>query len=181
MEQWHDVKGFEGIYKVSSLGRIKSLTRTITYKNGAKHLTKGKMLKPIMDSYGYYRATLYKNGHAYQRLVHRIVADEFVSNPNNYSDINHKNEMRTDNRSENLEWCTKKYNNNYGRHNDHLSLAKCKSIYQLDSDHNIIAKWKSINEAVQGLKLPKASHCNISACLHGRIQHAYGYTWRFAE
>lgn len=181
MEEWRDIKNFEGIYQVSNLGRIKSMTRVITYSNGVKHLTKGKVIKPILDTYGYYRITLYKNGKAYQRLWHRVVAEAFVPNPNNFSEINHKNEVRTDNRVENLEWCTKGYNNNYGNHNSNLSLSKRKSIYQIDDSNNVIKKWNSINEALEGLGLPQNNHGNISACLHGRIKHAYGYRWEFVN
>ena len=107
-ELWKPVKGYEGLYEVSSLGRVRN--------------NKNKILKQFQFQNGYYGITLHKNGVQKTLLVHRLVAETLLQNPDNLSYINHKNEDKTDNRVENLEWCTQKYNCNYGSHN--LKLSK---------------------------------------------------------
>ena len=115
MEIWKDIPGYEGLYKVSNLGRIKSLGNGKTRKENILRLTK--------DKYGYLYITLSENGKLKKFKVHRLVAMAFIPNPNNYTQINHKDENRSNNRVENLEWCTQKYNNNYGNHSKNISNA----------------------------------------------------------
>ena len=102
MEIWKDIEGYEGLYEVSNLGNVKSLNKR-----------KGRILKPIKDHFGYLRVNLYNSEYKIHK-VHRLVAEAFIPNPNNYPIINHKDEDKTNNRVENLEWCDHKYNNNYG-------------------------------------------------------------------
>lgn len=107
-EVWKPIVGFEGIYEVSNYGRIKSLPR--------EKRTKGQILKPYLNRYGYHVVSLRKEakGKTYCLKVHRIVAQAFIENPNNYPYINHKDENKTNNNAENLEWCTPYYNTHYG-------------------------------------------------------------------
>ena len=113
MEEWRDIKGYEGAYQVSSYGRIRSLDRIVERKTGNyKH--KGRILKQNDDTHGYLKVNLTKHDKKKTFKVHRLVAQAFIPNPNNYTVINHKDENKTNNKVENLEWCTSKYNNNYG-------------------------------------------------------------------
>lgn len=113
-EQWKDIKGYEGLYEVSNLGNVRSLDRTV--KRGQGYTIKeGRVLTPFYEEKkGYYQVVLAKDGKAKTYRVHRLVAVAFLENPNNYTDVNHKDEVKTNNNVDNLEWCTRKYNNNYG-------------------------------------------------------------------
>ena len=112
-EEWRDIKGYEGKYQVSSLGRVKSL--------GNNKSKKEKILKPGKNKLDYLYVILCKNGESKGFLVHRLVAEAFVNNPNEYKCVNHKDENKTNNCVDNLEWCTHKYNNTYGTRLERVS------------------------------------------------------------
>ena len=103
IEQWKEIGGYEGLYKISSFGRIFSLRQ-------------GKILKPRLHPRGYVIIDLYKDKVRRTAKVHRLVANAFIENKDEYDQINHIDENKTNNRAENLEWCDSKYNNNYGKH-----------------------------------------------------------------
>lgn len=111
------IRGWEGYYEVDNIGNIYSLDRVITVRDGErvyqKHI-KGKTTKGSLRSNGYRSAYLSKGDIGCTVYVHRIVAEAFVPNPNGYSIVNHINENKSDNRAENLEWCTQQYNLTYG-------------------------------------------------------------------
>ena len=109
-EIWKDIKGYEKLYQVSNLGNV----RRIKFINNRTQKDKIKMLKLIKDKKGYLKINLWKNNKSKMFLVHRIVAETFILNPNNLPQVNHKDENKSNNCVENLEWCSKKYNNNYG-------------------------------------------------------------------
>lgn len=109
-EIWKDIIGFEGLYMVSNLGRIKSNERYINARNGSQRLSKEKVLKEIKDKLGYCRVGLHNNREFNSYTVHRLVAKAFIDNPENKNQINHKNGNPSDNRVDNLEWCTAKEN-----------------------------------------------------------------------
>ena len=113
MEEWKDVVGYEGLYEVSNLGRIRSIDRKVRYKDSYRTV-KGVYIKQISEIYGHLIVKLCKEGKKKQYYVHRLVAQAFIPNPNNLPCINHKNEIPYDNRVDNLEWCTVLYNNTYG-------------------------------------------------------------------
>lgn len=119
-EVWRDINGFDGLYQVSSLGRVKSLEKVIKYDNGEKHLGE-RLLSFETDKHGYYRTLLRKRGKGYHQLVHRLVCKAFVGNPNNSPEVNHINGIKNDNRAENLEWCTRSENEQHAYNN---GLAK---------------------------------------------------------
>ena len=102
-EVWKDVKDYEGLYQISDKGRVKSLW-----------FGKEKILKPGRDTCGYLQVNLSKNGEKKTYQVHRLVAKSFLPNPDNLSEVNHKDENKENNIVENLEFCDRKYNINYG-------------------------------------------------------------------
>ena len=111
-EIWKDIKGYEGSYQVSNLGRVKSLNY---HREGIE-----KILK-IDGSTQYKTVMLYRDGGGTRFLLHRLVASAFIPNPNNYPVVNHIDEDKSNNRVDNLEWCTQQYNVNYGTGLDRLS------------------------------------------------------------
>lgn len=128
-EIWKDIKGYKGYYQVSNLGRVKSLDRYSIDRRGGKHFLKGIILTPYLCK-GYLRICLHVNGKQKQLAVHRLVAEAFIPNPNNYPQINHKDENKTNNTVDNLEWCTAKYNNNYGTRLERIKAANIREGYK---------------------------------------------------
>ena len=109
MEEWKYIEGYEGLYQVSNYGRVRSLF--YRKKNQVQLLKLRKVTK------GYLQVALWKNRKRKDFMVHKLVAEAFIPNPNNYPQINHKDEDKTNNCVENLEWCTNEYNHNYGTRN----------------------------------------------------------------
>ena len=105
-EVWNPIKGYEGRYEISNLGKIMSLNYRKTKK--------AKLLTPIVDRSGYYNVVLSCNGKTKRCLYHRLVAEAFIPNEMNYLEVNHKNENNGDNSVDNLEWCTRDYNMRHG-------------------------------------------------------------------
>ena len=116
-EIWKPKKDYEGLYEVSNLGRVKSLG------NGKSINSKEGILKPGKIKQGYLQVTLCKNRKQKRFLVHRLVAEAFLPNPENLPFINHKDEDKTNNSVDNLEYCTREYNNNYGTRNERVAKA----------------------------------------------------------
>lgn len=115
MENWKDIKGYEGFYQVSDLGRVKSLERDVYFPNGIiiRHMEE-KILVPNIDKQGYAYVSLCLNGKRKSIKVHRLVAMAFLPNPENKPQVNHIDEVKTNNAVDNLEWCNAQYNINYG-------------------------------------------------------------------
>ena len=106
-EEWRDIRGYEGKYQVSNLGRIKSLKDSHgNYRE--------KILKFKLEVSGYLQVHLYLENKVKAFKIHRLVAEAFIPNPNNLPEVNHKDENKENNRVDNLEWCDRKYNINYG-------------------------------------------------------------------
>lgn len=164
-EIWKDITGFVGLYKVSSLGNVQSLNYNRTGNI--------KQLKPVPNKKGYLQVLLC-NGKIRRRVfVHRIVAIEFIPNDKQLSEVNHINEIKTDNRAINLEWCDTLYNNNYGTRNKRLS----KAINQLTLSGELINTFEGIREAerITGIK-----NQSISQCCKGKYKTAGGYIWEYS-
>lgn len=113
-EIWKDIPRYIGYYQASNLGKIKSIERNGTKKGG-------RILKPVLAKNGYLVMTLRANGIKRVEKVHRLIAETFLSNSNNLPQVNHKDENKENNYVDNLEWCTQKYNINYGNRNKKVS------------------------------------------------------------
>ena len=111
-EIWKPIEGYEGLYEVSSYGRIKSLERYRS-NNGGIQLIKERIMKPL-DYNGYKNVVLWKNGSKKKEYVHRLVAKAFLPNPDNLKEVNHRDENPSNNMVENIEWCDHQYNMIYG-------------------------------------------------------------------
>lgn len=164
-EVWKPIKGYEELYKISSFGRVRSLNR---------QGTKGNILKSDLRKDGYLQVHLVKKGKMKNFLVHRLVAQAFISNPNNLPEVNHINEIKSNCQVENLEWCSKKYNMNYGNRPYRNALK----VQQLDKENNIIATFNSIREAG---RINNTNQSHITKCCKGQLKTAGGYIWRYAN
>lgn len=166
MERWADIKGYEGLYQVSDLGRVCRLSH-------------GKRkIRRFGSSHGYYVVSLCKEGKTHGYSVHRLVATAFVPNPDNLPQINHKDECKTNNVALNLEWCDATYNNNYGGHPERVSVTKSIDVLQCDLDGNVVKKWRGVSRASRELGICRTS---ISFCLTGRYRTAGGFIWKYAS
>ena len=128
-EIWRPIEGYEGLYEVSNTGQIRSLDMYLKCKGKSYRLQKGKVLSPSKNTDGYLQVGLCCNGKYKKCLVHRLVAQVFLPNPDNLPEVNHLDEDKTNNRVENLEWCDRKYNLNYGSRQDKVRESKLKSGY----------------------------------------------------
>lgn len=175
-EIWKDVVGYEGLYQVSSYGRIKSLDRTVTNGN-VSYCKKGRLLSFSNNGTGYLFVNLSKNGNKKREYVHRIVAKMFIENPNNLSQINHIDENKSNNAVWNLEWCNSLYNNRYGSRLERLSKKRGKAISQYNLDGTYIRDFDSINKAALSVNRTTS---NIRECLKGNVMSCAGYLWRIS-
>ena len=167
-ERWVDIDGFDGMYEVSSMGRVRS---------NMLHKEAGHIMRPG-DVGRYYQVGLRKDGRYYHMLVHRLVAQAFIPNPDNLPGVNHINEDGHDNRVENLEWCTRKGNINHGARTLRAAAKKSKPVEQLDKKTGksiaVYANARRADEQVEG-----ADYRHISDCCIGRRKSHAGYLWRY--
>lgn len=172
MEIWKDIKNYEGLYQVSNLGNVRSLDHYAS--NGKKNiLYKGRILKQTKHKKtGYLLATLCKNNKHKSILVHRLVAEVFINNKNKLPCINHKDENKENNCVTNLEWCTHKYNNNYGNNTKKL----CKPVLQYDLQGNFVKEYYGANEASRKTGI---SCTNICKCCRGERKKTKGFIFKF--
>ncbi len=172
-------------YQISNYGRVKSLERTIFMPNGGIKYIPEKLLTPCQSSNGYLKVNLYDNGKHKLISIHRLVANAFIPNHNNFPQINHKDENKENNHIDNLEWCNCVYNINFGTRNKKSSISqinhpkKSKQVNQYSLDGKTLIKiWQSTHEIERQLGY---SHQNISNCCKGKYKSAYGSIWRFNE
>jgi len=180
-EQWKDVIGFEGLYKVSSLGRIKSIDRYIHYKKGERHIA-SKIIKSFINKQGYFCIILTRNQAHIDKRVNRVVAMAFIPNPSNLPQVNHKDENKLNNMVSNLEWVTCKQNANYGNRNKTLSKKMRNNaitsmpVIQYSKSFIKINEFPSINEAGRKTNTRIGS---ISRCCNYKIKTANSFIWKF--
>ena len=162
-EYWKPVVGYEGLYMVSNWGRVKSI------KFG-----KEKILKQSKDKKtGYLHVGLCKENILKHFLVHRLVAEAFIDNSDNLPQVNHKDENKTNNNVDNLEWCTNEYNINYGTRTERYS----KPVLQYTLDGVFVREWKSIAEAGRN----GYQQICISKCCRGLNKQHKGFIWKYKE
>ena len=177
METWKNIKGYEGLYQVSSMGRVKSLERTIIKKDGRKQTVKERILKGTPDKDGYLKIGLSgSTGKQKWFQVHRLVGEAFIQNPDEKPQINHINEIKTDNRACNLEWCTCKQNINHGSRNERAAKALGKPVGQYELDGRLIKIWPSAREAERQTGV---SQGGIWGATNGIYKQAYGFIWKY--
>lgn len=138
----------------------------------------GRVLKSLKDTSGYLKVCLCKNGKPKMFLIHRLVAETFIPNPDNLPCVNHKDEDKTNNWATNLEWCTHKYNNNYGTAIKRKILSQSKPILQFSRNGEFIKEWESCQYVA---KHKGWKQCDINQCCLGKRKTAYNYIWKFKE
>lgn len=166
-EIWKDIDGFEGLYQVSNLGRVKSL--------GNDKSRREKILK-LGNCHGYLQVNLCKNGKRKKLCVHRLVAQTFLQNPQNLPEVNHKDEDKTNNSVENLEWVSSKENVNFGTRNLRVAEKLSKKVFQYSKNGDFIREWASTHEVQRQLGFAAS---NISKCCLGNLKSAYGFIWKY--
>lgn len=181
-ELWKDIPGFEGIYQVSNLGRVKTLSKIVNTRNGGR-LIPETIISPIVQNSGYAHVGLWRNRKCKQCRVHRLVAFAFCENddPTNKTQVNHINENKLDNRAENLEWCSPKYNTNYGNCIRKRSSSRAIPVGAYDiKTKKLLYTFNKIIEACRFCGVSD-SDGHISSCCKGQQKTAYGYVWRYIE
>lgn len=166
-EVWKYIKGYEGLYQVSNLGKIKSL--------GNNKFKKEKILKTCKNRYGYVLVPLNLNANKKFKSVHRLVAQAFISNPNNLPEVNHKDETRDNNNVSNLGWCDRKYNLDYGTGNKRRSEKLSQKVYQYNLKKELIKVWDSTIQC----KEKGYSIGNISLCCNGKRNKHKNSIWSY--
>lgn len=193
-ELWKDIQGYEGLYQVSNLGRVRSADHTTTFERGGVKMSatrKGRVLTPIIRRHGYLGVILYgKGGHSTRNFkcfsIHRLVAEAFVDNPEGYGEVNHLDERKTNNRADNLEWCDRKHNVNYGttqaRRSEKLvnSTNRSKRVIQRTLTGETVTIWPSMAEIQRQTGYSAGNVCNCCQRKNGKTS-AYGYSWSYAD
>jgi hypothetical protein len=184
-EIWKAIPGYEGYYEVSNTGKVRSVTRTIISRDGKSRTFLGEIKNPTPNKHGYQQVGLHKDGKRKVFLVHRLVAITFLPNPDNLPVVNHKDENPSNNNVNNLEWCTSKYNSNYGTSIQRMAqntLGKhTKKVWKCNKcTHERIELFDSIGEAAEKVRGDKEKGLStISKCANGHQPSAYGYYWEF--
>lgn len=188
-EIWKDIKGYEGLYQISSSGNVKSLDRYIINKNGDKQFFPEKYLTQGFNN-GYLKVTLSKNNKQKTFRVHILVAKAFIPNPENKSEINHIDGNKSNNRIDNLEWNTRSenelhaYKNGLAKPSDKQKQAVAKyakenyskKVIQYSLNGIFIKEWNSMHDVWRELGIRPSYICR---CCKGLRNQTYGYIWKY--
>lgn len=177
-EEWRDIEGYEGLYMISNTGKVKSLERAVWTGRGCYHTLPERILKADKWGGGYYQVTLFKDGKRNRYKVHRLVAQAFIPNPDNLPCINHKDENKKNNCVQNLEWCTYKYNSNYGTNIERRVSKRRKAVIGTNIATGNILKFPSAPEAERQMGIAASSICR---CCNGKVKSAGGYVWHYVN
>lgn len=179
-EYFANLKGYENLYLISNYGTIKSVDKEVKNKNGYRKI-KGKILKPKIDKYGYYKIGLTKNKKQKFHTIHRLVAETFISNPNNYPIINHKDGNKQNNHTSNLEWCDYKQNILHAYKIGLKTGKSCRHIGNKNPNKKLDEKevLNIINDKKNNINI-KESYFKYKEKISfsGFEQIWYGYTWK---
>lgn len=180
-EKWLPIPGYEE-YEVSNMGRIKRLSYNKRIGYGGMQPQKERILSPRLRKAGYLGVCLSKNGKIKSMLIHRIVAMVFIPNPNKYPQVNHKDENPANNCADNLEWCSSKYNNNYGTKGHRLSASftnnpkRSKPVQQYTKGGLFVQEFPSAAETARRLGLYKGG---IVSCCNGIYPTYHGFIFKY--
>lgn len=178
-EEWRDIQGYEGLYQVSNLGRVKSLSQEIciTEKSGRTYkYTKAECIRTPGICKGYCNIPLTLNGKRTTHYVHRLVATAFIPNPQNLPEINHKDRNPLNNDVKNLEWCTRYYNTHYDNAIERQHATISKGVRQKRLDGTVVAEYQSICEASRQTGFCKSS---IARVANGQFCQSRGFIWEY--
>lgn len=159
MEKWKNIEGCQ----ISNRGNVRSVDRIVIRKNGRKYTVKGKILSQSIDNKGYLRCSIGK--------IHKLVAEAFVPNPNNYTVVHHKDHNKLNNNAENLEWIDSTTHNR-----KHGGKNPCKKTYQYTLDGVLIAVYTSVQEAARNNNI---NYSNIARCCRNVQSNYKGYKWSY--
>lgn len=180
-EIWKDINGYEGLYQVSNMGRVKSIGRYITFDNGwsneAKMYIHGGILEISKQSQGYSQVSLCKKGRRITKRLNRLVAIAFLPNPYNKPQVNHIDGNKSNNCANNLEWVTDIENKKHAKEHGLLRPYK-RSVIKMDLAGNILEVYESGNDAAIKNNLSRAAICH--AC-KGKAKTSGGFRWRYKD
>ena len=178
-EEWRPLEGWEGLYEVSNRGDVKSVERTAWNKGkGCYRTVHERILKAHPDKYGYLYVVLSKDGKGKKCKIHRLVAQAFLPNTSNLPDVNHKDENKQNNYVENLEWCSRAYNNTYNGRAKKVGKKNSKPVIGIDKISGLIVEFSSISEAGRILGIDSSHICD---CCKGRLKSIGNFYWYYAD
>ena len=174
-EQWKDIEGLEGKYQISNKGRVKSMRRPV--REGSKKYIEEKIRKVAKDRGGYLFLKFMINGKFKTCLIHRLVANAFIPNPDNLPEVNHKDENKENNCVEKLEWCDRKYNIRYGTAIKRAREKTSKKVIRCDKEWNELKIYNSVEETREDGFEPK----HVSDCALGKRKTHGGFKWKYVN